>query len=262
MSTFNTIIYEIKDNIATITLNRPSRYNAFVEVMNKELNDALKMASRDTEVRVIILTGAGKAFCSGQDLKSVSGKLGERNLGDSVVNRYNPMITRMRKLPKPIICKLNGVAAGAGCSLALACDMIIASEKASFIQAFVNIGLVLDSGSSFFLPRVVGLQKAFEIATTGRKVKAAEALELGMVNQVVAHEKLDETVQEMAKKYAKAATKAVGLIKKMLYKSYRSSLEEMLQEEAYNQEIAGYSKDYIEGVTAFIEKRKPNFTGQ
>ena len=171
------------------------------------------------------------------------------------------MITAMRNLEKPIICKLNGVAAGAGASLAFACDFIVAYENASFVEAFVGVGLVLDSGSSYFLPRLVGTQRAFEMATMGNKIKADQAFEWGMVNRLVAHDDLDSATQEIATFYAKAPTKAIGMMKKMLNRSTTSSLEEMLQYEAYCQEIAGRSSDYKEGVSAFNEKRKPSFTG-
>jgi 2-(1,2-epoxy-1,2-dihydrophenyl)acetyl-CoA isomerase len=206
-----------------------------------------------------VLTGEGKAFCSGQDLKDIKGE--KRNLADSLYKRYNPIIKAMRNLDKPIICRQNGVAAGAGCSLVLACDFVIASEYASLIEVFVNVGLVLDSGSSYFLPRVVGSNRAFELATMGTKVSAAQALEWGMINRVVAADELDTEVQKVADYYAKAPTKAIALMKKMLNKSTTSDLNEMLQYEAYCQEIAGNSNDYKEGVAAFNEKRKPNFTG-
>ena len=260
---FQHIIYEKKDGVATITLNRPTRYNAFAGSMNSEVTQAFKQAKKDDEVRVIVLTGAGKAFCSGQDLKDTQGgEVGERNLGESVIKRYNPMIKAIYNTPKPVICRLNGVAAGAGCSLALACDMIIASQKASLIEVFVNIGLVLDSGSAFFLPRIVGSKKAFELCTMGTKITAQEALELGIVNRVAAPEKLDETVKKITDYYVKAPTKAVGIIKKMLQKSLQSDLNEMLQYEAYCQEIAGNTADYKEGVLSFVEKRKPQFQGK
>lgn len=258
---YNTVKYEQDGGRLTITMNRPDRFNAFNNEMSYELQDALKNASKDDHVRVVVLTGEGKAFCSGQDLKDVKDSA-DRSLGESVENRYNPIIKAIRKMEKPVICRLNGVGAGAGCSLALACDLTVASEKASLIEVFVNAGLVLDSGSSYFLPRIVGYNKAFELATTGRKVKADEAKELGLVNEVVPHDELDQKVDEWGKFYAQAPTKAVGLIKKMLNRSAHSDLETMLQYEAYGQEIAGRSEDYQEGLSAFNEKRQPEFKGK
>ena len=181
---------------------------------------------------------------------------------ESLQKRYNPIIRAIRNMPKPVIARLNGVAAGAGCSLALACDLIVASSHASLIEVFVNVGLVLDSGSSYFLPRLVGSARAFELATMGSKVSAEQALQWGMVNRVVAPEELDAAVKSITDYYAVAPTKAVALMKKMLNKSFQSDLETMLEYEAYCQEIAGSSKDNKEGVKAFIEKRKPNFTGE
>lgn len=258
--TYECLLYEVQDGIATITLNRPDVFNAFNDQQSYDLQDALKQVSRDNKVRVVVLTGAGKAFCSGQDLKAIA-SAGQRDLSESLEKRYNPIIRAMRNLPKPIICKLNGVAAGAGCSLALACDMVVASAAASMIEVFVNVGLVLDSGSSFFLPRAVGSLKAFELSTLGSKVSAEEALQLGMVNTVVAPGELDAAVAGIAARYAAGPTKAIGLMKKMLNKSFSSSLDEMLDYEAHCQKIAGNSEDYKEGVTAFNEKRKPHFKG-
>lgn len=255
------LILEIKDKTAYITLNRPDVYNAFNDELSYALQDALKEATRNDEVRVVVLTGAGKAFCSGQDLKDISQKE-NRSLRDSIDKRYNPIIKAMRTMPKPIICRLNGVAAGAGCSLALASDMVIAAENASLIEIFINVGLVLDSGSSYFLPRVVGSQKAFELATMGSKVTAAQALELGIVTKVVPAEELDAAVETVVSFYRNAPTKAVGLMKKMLNKSFNSDLDTMLEYEANCQEIAGNSDDYKEGVKAFNEKRKPAFEGK
>jgi 2-(1,2-epoxy-1,2-dihydrophenyl)acetyl-CoA isomerase len=221
----------------------------------------LKMMERDNTVKVVVITGAGKAFCSGQDLKAISGAE-KRSFVDSLTNRYNPIIRSIRKMPKPVICRLNGVAAGAGCSLALACDFIIASEKASLIEVFVNIGLVLDSGSSYFLPRLVGSARAFELATLGSKLDAKKAYEWGVVNRVVPEEELDAAVNEVVSVYANGPTKAYALMKKMLNKSFQSDLDTMLEYEMYCQEIAGNSKDYKEGVKAFIEKRKAAFKGE
>lgn len=258
---FNSILLEVREKTAYITLNRPDVFNAFNDEQSYELQEALKQVTRNDEVRVVVLTGAGKAFCSGQDLKDIAQKE-NRSLSDSLHKRYNPIIRAMRSLPKPIICRLNGVAAGAGCSLALASDIIIAAENASLIEVFINVGLVLDSGSSYFLPRVVGSQKAFELATMGTKVSAKQAFDWGMINQVVPMEELDAAVEKYVNYYRNAPTKAVGLMKKMLNKSFNSDLNTMLDYEAYCQEIAGNSSDYKEGVKAFNEKRKPEFTGQ
>lgn len=260
MEGFSCIDYQVEGGVATIMLNRPDVFNAFNDAQSYELQDALKQAKRDKQVRVIVLTGAGKAFCSGQDLKAIAGAK-NRSLRDSLDKRYNPIIKAMRSMPKPIIGKINGVAAGAGCSLALACDYVIASEYASFIEVFINVGLVLDSGSSYFLPRLVGSARAFEMATMGTKVKAAQALEWGIINKVVPAEELDNATAEVAAYYENAPTKAVALMKQMINKSFHSDLNEMLEYEACCQEIAGNSADYKEGVTAFNEKRKPSFTG-
>lgn len=250
-----------QDGVAEIRLNRPEVYNALNDELTFELQKVFKAISRDESVRAVVLTGEGKAFCSGQDLKSNDPEE-KRSFMDSLHRRYNPIIRAMRELPKPIICRLNGVAAGAGCSIALACDVIVASESAMLTEVFVNIGLVLDSGSSYFLPRMVGSVKAFELATMGSRVKAPEALEIGLVNKVVPADMLDEAVKEYTDYYANAPTKAIGLMKKMLNKSGSSSLNSMLEYEAYCQEIAGSSEDYQEGVQAFLEKRKPQFKGR
>lgn len=258
---YNCLLYQKEGNALTITLNRPDVFNAFNDEQSYELQDALKAAKKDEEVRVVILTGAGKAFCSGQDLKAIAGAE-KRSFIESLHKRYNPIIREMRNMPKPIICKLNGVAAGAGCSLALASDFIIASENASLIEVFINVGLVLDSGSSFFLPRLVGSARAFELSTMGTKVTATQALEWGMINRCVTPDKLDEETKNISDYYANAPTKAIGLMKKMLNKSFNSDLETMLEYEAYCQETAGSSADNKEGVAAFNEKRKPQFRGQ
>ncbi|NNC94839.1 MAG: 2-(1,2-epoxy-1,2-dihydrophenyl)acetyl-CoA isomerase [Chitinophagales bacterium] len=257
---FNTLIYDVKDKICTITLDRPEVFNAFNDQMSFELQDALKKAKKDEGIRVLVITGAGKAFCSGQDLKDFQSN-NKKSFAESLYQRYNPIIRGVRQMPKPVICRLNGVAAGAGCSLALACDMIIASSKANLIEVFVNVGLVLDSGSSFFLPSLVGYNKAFEIATMGNKVSAEEAKSLGIINYVTSPEELDEKVNSIAGYYANAPTKAIAMMKKMLNKALGSDLDTMLEYEAFCQEIAGRSMDYKEGLKAFLEKRKPEFSG-
>jgi 2-(1,2-epoxy-1,2-dihydrophenyl)acetyl-CoA isomerase len=258
---YKCLLYEQSGNITTITLNRPDVFNAFNDEQSYELQDALKTAKKDENTRVVVLTGSGKAFCSGQDLKAISGAE-KRSFIESLQKRYNPIIREMRNMPKPIICKLNGVAAGAGCSLALASDFIIASENASLIEVFINVALVMDSGSSFFLPRLVGSARAFELSTMGTKVGAKQALEWGMINRCVPAENLDAETQSIAEYYASAPTKAIGLMKKLLNRSFNSDLESMLEYEAYCQETAGSSSDNKEGVAAFNEKRKPNFTGK
>ena len=258
---FNHLNYELKEGICTITLNRPEVYNALNPALIQEITKAFIQAGEDSQVRVVILTGTGeKAFCSGADLKA--GINNTTSLGDSLRSGYNPMILSIRNLAKPVIGRLNGVAAGAGCSLALACDVIIASENARMSQIFVNIGLIIDAGSSYFLPRLLGSQKAFELASTGRIVEAKECLELGLVSKVVAQNELDEAVNQAAKMYAKSATKAIGLIKKVMNQSYHSTLEQMLELEATNQDIAGKSEDFIEGVSAFLGKKTPEFKGR
>ena len=259
---YNTILLEKKDGVGTITLNRPDVYNAFNDEMSFELQAALKDVTRDPEVRVVVLTGAGeKAFCSGQDLKA-GRNMGKGAFQKSVLKRYNPIVKGLREMPKPVVGRINGVAAGAGCSLALACDFIVAAEHVNLIEVFVNIGLVMDSGSSYFLPRLVGSARAFELATMGTKLPAAKALEWGMLNRVVPADQLDATVKEATDYYAQAPTKAIGIMKQMLNKSFHSDLNEMLQYEAYCQEVAGQSGDYKEGVKAFLEKRKPEFKGK
>ncbi len=258
---YSCLKYEKKGRALYITLNRPDVFNAFDDDQSYQLQDALKSAKKDSEVRVIVLTGAGKAFCSGQDLKAIANSK-NRSLRDSLDKRYNPIIRAIRNMPKPVIGMINGVAAGAGCSLALACDYVIASERASFIEVFINVGLVLDSGSSYFLPRLVGSARAFEMATMGSKVKADQALEWGMINKVTSADELEASTAEIVSYYENAPTKAIALMKQMINKSYHSDLETMLQYEAYCQDIAGNSEDYQEGVKAFNEKRKPEFTGE
>jgi 2-(1,2-epoxy-1,2-dihydrophenyl)acetyl-CoA isomerase len=253
--------YAVADGVATITLNRPDVYNALNNEITYELQDALKAVAKDEAVRAVVLTGEGKAFCSGQDLKAASGQE-KRSFLESLHKRYNPIIRAMRNLPKPIVCRLNGVAAGAGCSIALACDVIVAVEEAQLIEIFINIGLVPDSGSSFFLQKTIGTNKAFELCSMGNRVDASQAAAMGLINKVVPAVELETAVKYYTDYYAKAPTKSIGLIKKMLNKASNSSLDEMLDYEAYCQEIAGSSYDYKEGVKAFLEKRKPAFLGK
>ncbi|MCE0451654.1 enoyl-CoA hydratase-related protein [Brevibacillus sp. AF8] len=258
---YETILYEVSEGVAVLTLNRPDKFNAFTAVMNKEITDALKQAQKDADVCCIVLTGAGRAFNAGQDLGDVSGE-GDVDYGGFLRDRYNPMILQFQKTEKPIIAAVNGVAAGAGMSVALACDIRLASEKASFVNAFVNIGLVPDSGGCYFLPRIVGIGKALELAMTGEKVSAEEALRIGLVNQVYPAESFMEDALAYARKLALLPTKGIGLIKRTMYKGLELGLEETLEYEAFAQEAAGSTADHKEGVTAFMEKRAPRFTGR
>ncbi|RJP35651.1 MAG: 2-(1,2-epoxy-1,2-dihydrophenyl)acetyl-CoA isomerase [Phycisphaerales bacterium] len=265
MSHYETITVSTSEGVSIITLNRPDSLNAFNETMKTELMDALKAVGRDAEVRSVVLTGAGRAFCSGQDLadlKDLYARPDPPELGGMLRAKYNPLIQRMREMEKPILAAVNGVAAGAGASFAMACDMRIASEKASFIQSFINVGLIPDCGGTFFLPRLVGLGKAMEMCTTGEKVGAEEALKIGLVNQVVAAEMLMETVTAVARKLATLPTKAIGLTKRLLNQSFTNDLAAQLEQEAFAQTTAAASRDHREGVQAFLEKRPPRFTGR
>lgn len=256
-----TVIYEKTNGVAILTLNRPDVLNAFNEQLSFDLIHAFETAASDPEVRAIVLTGAGRAFCSGQDLKDVSDDT-ERSLADSIHRRYNPLIRLMRSISKPIIAAINGAAAGAGLSLALACDMRFASDKAKLIQVFIRIGLVPDSGSTWFMPRLVGYARAFELCATGRDVLAQEALELGLVNKVVSPETLMEYTLAFAQRMATAPTASIGRIKEMLNRAMSSDLESALRFEEEMQEQAGRSYDYQEGKRAFLEKRPPRFEGR
>jgi 2-(1,2-epoxy-1,2-dihydrophenyl)acetyl-CoA isomerase len=258
---FETILFEVKDHVATLTLNRPDKLNSFTPQMNAEIVKACKEVSRNAEIRALLITGAGRAFCAGEDLDSVSGQE-EINHGDFLRQRYNPMIMQIHQLEKPVIAAVNGAAAGAGCSLALACDFRIASTKSSFIEAFVQIGLVPDSGSCYFLPRLVGLGKALELAILGEKISAAKAQELGLVYLLSDPEQLMDDAFGFAARLAAMPTKAIGLIKRTMFKALNSTLEETLEYEAYAQEIAGKTNDHKEGVASFVEKRKPSFEGK
>lgn len=259
---YENLILEISDGVFTITLNRPQVYNALSTALINEITQAIEAATNDTSVRVIVITGVGdKAFCSGADLKAgMDG--GMSSLGDSLRENYNPMVLAIRNTEKPVICRMNGIAAGAGMSLALACDLIIANKDAYMTELFVGIGLMPDAGSMFFLPRIVGMQKAFELCGTGRKIYMEEALNLGLVTKIVPYEALDEAVSELIDYYKTAPTKSIGLMKKVLNQSFNSTVENILEQEANNQDILGKTHDFAEGVMAFLQKRKPNFKGK
>jgi 2-(1,2-epoxy-1,2-dihydrophenyl)acetyl-CoA isomerase len=259
---YENIIYESSEGIATIILNRPQVYNALSNALIKEITKTVETASTDESIRAIILTGSGdKAFCSGADLKAGM-DAGFTSLGDSLRENYNPMIRAIRNAEKPVVCRMNGVAAGAGMSLALACDLIIANKDAYMSELFVGIGLMPDAGSMFFLPRIIGIQKAFELCSTGRKIFMDEALALGLVSKAVSYENLDDTINELTSYYKSAPTKSIGLMKKVLNQSFNSTIDEILEQEAQNQDILGKTHDFAEGVMSFLQKRQPFFKGK
>lgn len=260
-----TVILTKDEGVAIIKLNRPKVYNAFNEQMSQEYIEVLKNVSEDSTVRAVVLTGEGKAFCSGQDLndrKTLHDQGESISLGDSVRNRYNPMIKAVYYMEKPIVAAVNGPAAGAGCSLALACDFRFITPETRFIQAFVNIGLIPDSGSTFFLPRLIGSARALEMAMTGKEVRGEEAVNIGLANYIVPTEKLLDEAIAFAKKLANGPTVAIGLIKKAMRQTWTQTLEEALEFEAVAQDIAGKTEDFKEGVQAFSQKRKPEFKGR
>ncbi len=246
--------------VLVVTLNRPDVLNAVNEQLARDLNEALKLADRDTTVRAVVLTGSGRGFCSGQDLRDRAGAA-TIAYGESLRKRYNPIILRLWTMEKPVIAAVNGVAAGAGCSLALAADLRIASDRASFIEIFSRIGLVPDSGSTYFLPRLVGLGRALELAYTAEPVDAPRALQMGLVNRVVAHEELMAQTLEFAKRLAAGPTTGYGLTKRGMTFALHATLEQALDYEAHLQEIAGRTADHREGVAAFAEKRAAQFRG-
>lgn len=258
----NSIELRIENNIAYITLNRPEVFNSFNREMALKLQDTLDACEKNNEVRAMVLTGNGKAFCAGQDLKEVTSP--ELNPGFKKIleEHYNPIITRIRNIEKPIIAAVNGVAAGAGANIALACDIVVANEKVSFIQAFSLIGLIPDSGGTFFLPRLIGFQKASALMMLGDKISAEEAEQMGMIYKVFSVESFEEEVQKLALKLANMPTKALGLIKKSLNQSLTNNLDAQLALESKYQIAAAGTEDYAEGVSAFIEKRQPKFKGR
>ncbi|MBL1281102.1 MAG: 2-(1,2-epoxy-1,2-dihydrophenyl)acetyl-CoA isomerase [Fluviicola sp.] len=255
------IITTITDGVCEIKLNRPDVFNSFNKAMAMEMQDALDACEANKEVRAIVITGEGKAFCAGQDLAEATDPNGPP-LNSIVKDHYNPIILRIRNIEKPVIAAVNGVAAGAGANIALACDIIFAKESASFIQAFSKIGLIPDSGGTFFLPRLVGMQKALALMMTADKVSAKEAEAMNMIYKAIADEEFETTVNNFAKKMAKMPTKGLGLTKKAMNQSLTNSLEEQLKVEEDLQTEAGNSYDFNEGCAAFLEKRRPEFKGE
>ncbi|MGB0981247.1 MAG: enoyl-CoA hydratase-related protein [Winogradskyella sp.] len=252
---------KIENKVATITLNRPEVFNSFNREMAFSLQCILDECESSTEVRAIVLTGNGKAFCAGQDLKEVTDSDLNPGFKKILEEHYNPIITRIRSIKKPIIAAVNGVAAGAGANIALACDIVVAHQKVNFIQAFSLIGLVPDSAGTFFLPRLIGFQKALALAMLGDKIGAEDAEKMGMIYKCVSLEEFEETINTLAMKLANMPTKALGMIKVLFNNSMTNTLEQQLALESKLQIEAAQSEDYKEGVAAFIEKRQPNFKG-
>lgn len=259
-----TILVDHQDGVRTITLNRPKVLNAFNNELRASLRRAVRDADKDDAVRCVLITGAGRGFCTGQDVAALVDGL-ERgqplDLEKILQEEYNPIIERIREMNKPVIAAVNGPAAGAGWSLALACDLRIAAESAVFIQAFINIGAVPDAGSTYMLPRLVGLSRAAELCFTGRKVEAAEALQLGLVNRVVPDDQLAAQAMDWARQLAARPTRTIGWCKKALNKAWTEDLDDQLELEAKLQGRAIRTDDYREGVRAFIEKRPAQFKG-
>lgn len=264
---YENLLYEITGPVCRITLNRPQVYNALSPGLIYDITAAVEAAGADGQVRVVVLTGAGdKAFSSGADLKEGAGQAvasgGQLALGNSLRNTYNPMIRAMRNLPKPIVGRVQGVAAGAGCSLALACDVVICADEAYFSQIFVNIGLMPDAGSTFFLPRLIGSQRAFDLCSTGRRVYGPEAAQMGLVSRSVPMAELDAAVDTIVGYYATAPTRAIGAMKLVLNQSLYSDLDNLLEQEADNQDKLGQTNDVAEGIGSFLMKKKANFSGK
>lgn len=257
----DTLLRQTADGVLTLTLNRPDALNSFTVETKEALLAALKDAGRDKEVRALILTGAGRAFSAGQDLKERQAP-GVSDLGTELRVRYNPIILAMRRLEKPIVGAINGVAAGAGISIALACDIVIAAENATFIEAFARVGLVPDTGSTWFLPRLVGPARAAEMMFTADPVDAATAERIGLISRVVPADKLMDEANALAGRLARSAPIALALAKRALNRAFDMRLDDALDYEAQLQSIAGRSDDHKEGVAAFVEKRPPNFRGE
>ncbi len=261
---YNFILVDIESGVMRITLNRPDVLNSFNAAMARELRTALDDARADKSVRAVLLTGAGRAFSAGQDLSEVPASTagGALDLGTTVRGTYNPVIRTIRKLELPVVCAVNGVAAGAGANLAIACDIVLASENASFIQSFAKVGLVPDSGGTFLLPRLVGLARATALMMTGEKITAQRAWEIGMVYRVCPPDTLQQEAMALATELAAMPTRGLGLTKRGLNASLTNDLDAQLDLEADLQREAGRTHDFVEGVNAFLEKRKPSFTGE
>ncbi|HUA24103.1 MAG TPA: 2-(1,2-epoxy-1,2-dihydrophenyl)acetyl-CoA isomerase PaaG [Steroidobacteraceae bacterium] len=262
--TYQTILFEVSDGIARLTLNRPDRLNSFNTVMHAEVRDALAAVRQDSSARVLILTGAGRGFCAGQDLgdRVVAADGAPPDLGQSIESFYKPLILGLRELPLPVIAAVNGVAAGAGANIALACDLVIAARSANFIQSFSRIGLVPDSGGTWFLPRLVGHARAMGLALLGDKLPAEQAVQWGLIWRCVDDGQLADEVGAIARQLAAAPTRGLARTKQAMLSSWGHDLEQQLDVERDYQQELGRSADYAEGVAAFMEKRSPRFAGR
>lgn len=261
---YQSILVEVKQAVGYLRLNRPKQLNSFNVQMHEEVAQVLKAWSKDPEVRCVVISGKGRGFCAGQDLgdRVVDPDAAAPDLGQSIEKFYNPLIQTIVNMPKPVICAVNGVAAGAGANIALACDIVIAAKSASFVQAFCRLGLVPDSGGTWLLPRAVGHARAMGLALLGDKLSAERAKEIGMIWDTVEDAELQDKVQQLAEHLAQQPTFGLSLIKKALHQSSDNSLQEQLTLERDLQRIAGRSEDYREGVQAFMQKRTPMFKGQ
>lgn len=256
------IRFEVAQGVARVTLNRPEVLNSMHTAMSGELRDALARAGEDSEVRALLLTGAGRGFCAGQDLDEVRPGATERDFATHVRTVYNPLVRAIRTLEKPVVCAVNGVAAGAGANLAFACDIVIAAEEAAFVQSFAKIGLVPDTGGSFLLPRLIGVARAAALMMLADKISAKQAADIGLIYRACPAAALDEEASKLAQHLATQPTRGLGLTKRLLNAALTSDLDTQLELEAEYQGEAGRSADYREGVAAFLEKRKPTFVGR
>ena len=256
------ILFEVDQGVARITLNRPDVLNSIHGAMSDEIQEALVRATREREIRAVLLTGKGRGFCAGQDLDEVRPGGAVNDFAAHARKVYSPLVRGLRALEKPVICAVNGVAAGAGANLALACDLVLAAEEATFVQVFTKIGLVPDTGGSFFLPRLVGLARATALTMLGEKITARQAVEIGLIYRAYPAASLDEEASKLALHLATQPTFGLGLTKRLLNATWVNDLEAQLELEAECQGAAGRSEDYAEGVSAFLAKRKPVFTGQ
>ena len=257
----SSILITIKNGLATITLNRPDKFNAFNRELALQLQTVLDDCAADENVRCILITGAGKAFCAGQDIAELTG---ENAIGINRIlsEHYNPIVARIRNIGKPIVAAVNGVAAGAGANIALCCDVVLATTSASFIQAFSKIGLIPDSGGTYYLPRIIGFAKASALMMTGDKVTATEAEKMGMIYKVIEDELFEEACIAQANTLAQMPTQGLAFTKAALNKSFQNNFDQQLHEEDRLQQKAAATADYQEGINAFLEKRKPIFTGK